>query len=288
MSTASAVSVCICTRNRPEELARCLQSLHASTHPVAQTIVSDDSTDSRTLEMVRASYPWVRFVEGPRKGLGANRNRALAEASGDYVLFIDDDACLGPTFLQQCLGLLAKQPSGGRRVIVSGREDNRGTLVKAHNQSFLGFQNVPYGQGDRLVTIVINATLFPRSLFREIRFDEQLVYGYDEVDVALKAVGRGYTILQCDEAINSHYPSSVNRAYYRAHTEASRLYVTLKRYASYEKKPLKATAYALCGAAHCTAAAIRQRGPAGLLDAWRTVRTARSYWSKRPRGAALG
>lgn len=280
MASAAAITVCICTRNRPEELARCLRSLQASQYSVAQTIVSDDSTETQTREMITRDYPWVQYLPGPRRGLGANRNCALIPASGDYLLFLDDDACLGPSFLDRCLEMLAEQGEFRRHIIVSGRENNRGVLVKAHEQSFLGFQCVPYRQGDTLRTIVINATLFPRELFREIRFDEQLIYGYDEVDISLRAVDRGYRIVQCDEAVNEHYPSVINRSYYRPHADASRLYVTLKRYARYERNPLKASLYVLCASAHCALAALRRRGPAGIADAWRTISSALRYWSR--------
>jgi GT2 family glycosyltransferase len=280
MRSSPSITVCVCTRNRPEELAQCLQSLPGSGYAIAQTVVSDDSTDSRTAEMIERSYPWVQYVQGPRRGLGANRNCALAAAAGDYVLFLDDDARLGRDFVERCLATLAQHDRAPERLIVSGRENNRGVLVRAHDQSFLGFQRVPYRQGDRLKTIVINATLFPRGLFREARFDEQLIYGYDEVDIALKALHCGYAIVQCDEAINEHYPSSVNRAYYRPHTEASRLYVTLKRYARFESRPVKATVYLLCASGHCALTGLRHRGPAGVGDAWRAIRTALGYWSR--------
>jgi GT2 family glycosyltransferase len=280
MSSSPTITVCVCTRNRPGELARCLQSLQLSAHAIAQTVVSDDSTDRLTTELIERSYPWVRYVQGPRRGLGANRNCALAVAEGEYVLFLDDDACLGPHFVDRCLAMLAQYGSAGQRIIVSGRENNRGVLVRAHDQSFLGFQRVPYQPNDPLKTIVINATLFPRALFASVSFDEQLIYGYDEVDIALKAVHRGYRIVQCDEAINDHYPSAVNRSYYRPHAEASRLYVTLNRYARFEDNPLKAVVYVLCASMHCGVAALRRAGPGGVVDARRTIKTAFTYWSK--------
>jgi GT2 family glycosyltransferase len=280
MTSSDCVTVCICTRNRPDELSRCLQSLGKSTSPIAQVVVSDDSTDRRTAELVPSSFPEVKYIDGPRRGLGANRNCAIAAATGHYILFLDDDACLGPTFLANALRAMKLREAGGEEAVVTGREDNRGVLVRAHDQSFLGFQNVPYEATDSLKTIVINATLFPRSLFQEISFDEQLVYGFDEVDIALKAVSRGYKISHCDEAINYHYPSTINRAYYRPHTEASRLYVTLKRYAKVERSPVKATVYFVCASVHCALAGLRRRGPAGIGDACRAIKTALGYWSR--------
>jgi GT2 family glycosyltransferase len=279
VTASDSVTVCVCTRNRPNELSRCLKSLGESSTPVAQVVVSDDSTDRRTADLVPGSFPGVEYIDGPRRGLGANRNCAIAAATGDYILFLDDDACLGPTFLANALRVMKLRESTGEEAIVTGREDNRGVLVRAHDQSFLGFQNVPYEPSDSLKTIVINATLFPRSLFQKISFDEQLIYGFDEVDIALKAVSCGYKISHCDDAINRHYPSTINRSYYSPHTDASRLYVTLKRYARHERKPLKAVVYFVLSSLHCVASAGRRRGLLGFRDAWRTVKTALRYWT---------
>lgn len=268
------VSVLICTRNRPDELRRCLDSVRRSGIAVFETIVADDSTNADTEAILRSDYPWVRYVPGPRRGLGANRNRALGAATGDFVLFLDDDACLGSRFLEQ---VLAACPAG-QPAVITGREDNRGHLVRAHDQSFLGFQNVPYPPGVPLRSIVINSTLWPRSLFAAgLSFDENLVYGYDEVDVAAKALAAGFQILPCDAAVNSHFPSLVNRDYYRPYTEASRLYVTVRRYALLERRYLRAAAYCLAAPLHCLAAAVKRRGLLGARDAWLTVRTAAIY-----------
>jgi len=269
----SRVSVCICTRNRPQELQRCLESLRSSSVPIDQVVVSDDSTDDRTAELLRdepGSSP-VIYVRGPKRGLGANRNLALGAASGDYIIFLDDDACLGERFLERALARMSTDGTARDRLVVSGCEDNRGVIVRAHDQSFLGFQNVAYRGATGLNTIVINSTLFPRALFDVVSFDEHLIYGCDEVDVALQAVRHGYRIVQSEDAINFHYPSAVNRAYYKRHLDVSRLYITFKRYAIYERAYLKAMMFAVLGPAHCIASAIKRRGVRGLADAGRAI-----------------
>lgn len=284
---ATRVSVCICTRNRPEELRRCLDSLGRSSRPVDETIVADDSTDDRTAKMLQGDSN-LKYVEGPRRGLGANRNAAIGAATGDYILFLDDDACLGERFLEDALTCLAPRTAAGR-IVVSGCENNRGVIVKAHDQSFLGFQNVPYADSVGLNTIVINSTLFPSALFAVARFDEKLVYGCDEVDIALHAVRCGYRIVHSDQAVNFHYPSAVNRSFYRPHLDVSRLYITFKRYAVYEQSWLKAVTFAFIAPAHCVLAAIKRRGLAGISDAYRAIATAArfSFEALRPEAAPL-
>jgi GT2 family glycosyltransferase len=268
------VSICVCTRNRPEELRRCLTSILGSAYPVAQTVVSDDSTDGRTRSMVRAHFARMEYLEGPRRGLGANRNHALSAATGDFVLFMDDDACLGEQFIER--SLRAVHPNE-RRVIISGCVAEHGQLIRAHDQTFLGYQRVVYRPGQPLKTIVMSSSLFPRSLFAQVRFDDKLRYGYDEVDIASQALAHGYAIVPCDDAVNSHYPSAVHRDEYMSYKDASRLYVTFKRYAVCERSYLKAALYAVVAPVHCALAGIRRRRLAGLLEALRAISNAGRY-----------
>jgi len=276
--------VCVCTRNRTTELARTLASLSRSTYPIAQVVVSDDGHDGATEAVCRAAEVDVDYVLGPQRGLGANRNRALAAVRSDLVVFLDDDCLLLPDFLDAAVARMrsAEQRHGDERVIVSGRERNRGHLISAGDQTFLGFQSRLYASDERLRSIVINATVFPASVFGRLAFDPQLVYGYEEVDLATRAAASGWVIVHCDDAINDHRPSPRGRDDYDRHVEASRLYVTLRRYARTDRAPLRAAAFAIVAPGHVAAANIRRRGVAGIGPAVRTMMlAARMLWRSR-------
>jgi len=265
-SRVRRVSVCICTRNRPSELAQTLASLSSSTYPISQVVVSDDGHDGSTESVCHAAEVDVDYVLGPRRGLGANRNRALAAVRCELVLFLDDDCLLRPDFLEVAIGRIrsAEQRHGEGRVIVSGRERNRGHIVSAGDQTFLGFQSRLYISDEGLRSIVINATVFPVSVFRSLAFDPRLVYGYEEVDLASRAAASGWMIVQCDDAVNDHRPSARGRQGYDRHVEASRLYVTLRRYARTDRTPARAAVYAIVAPGHVLAANVKRLGVAGI------------------------
>lgn len=265
------VTVCIPTRNRPDDLAECLDSIAVSTIPVTEVVVSDDSTDDRTRDLVAVRYPHVKYVFGPRKGLGPNRNSAIAAASGEWILFLDDDARLGPDFLAEMMR--ARYANADRRIIFTGIEKQVSGLVFPNDQTFLGFQKRPYDSRD-VNTVVINATLFPAALFKEMLFDPRLIYGYDEVDIASCARGAGYRIVLVPSAVNLHFPSPVNRDYYSPHTEAARIYVTFKRYARAERRPLKALFFLAASFIHSMAHYIKRHGFIGIGGAFKMHRAA--------------
>lgn len=91
---AGTVTVAVCTRDRPQDLARCLDSLDvaraAAPGPVDVLVVDNAPPDDATERVVRARAD-VRYVVEPVAGLDVARNRALAEASGGWLAFVDDD-----------------------------------------------------------------------------------------------------------------------------------------------------------------------------------------------------
>src|SRR5215207_8568380 len=151
------VSICICTRNRPDELRECLLSIAQSTIPVNQVLVSDDSTNDRTYQMVSSEFIEAEYIKGPRKGLGANRNNAVSRVNSDRTLFLDDDARLGSSFLESVYACLARSQDP-RRTIVTGleikNENGQELLVYPRDQDFLGFQRVGYEDQEAINTIV--------------------------------------------------------------------------------------------------------------------------------------
>jgi GT2 family glycosyltransferase len=273
------VSVCIPTRNRPDDVLACVRSIRESAVPVAEIVVSDDSTDDRTRDIVRAQCADVTYVEGPRRGLGPNRNNAIALASGDWILFLDDDARLTPDFLTLMYPVM--QAEQGGKTILTGIERNARGLIYPNDQSFLGFQNRAYRDGEPVRTLVMNAALFPAPLLSQLLFDPHLVYGYDEIDIAARALAMGCSIRLCPQAINLHYSSPLNRDFNAPHIEAARIYVTYRKYRWSQRRPGKAVAFLGVSFLHSLAHQLSRRGAGGAkaalqthLSAWRQIRRA--------------
>lgn len=83
-------SIVICTRHRPQDLAMCLASIRDEIASGREVVVVDNGPDRATEAAARA-HPGVRYVAEPRPGLSRARNAGIAAASGDVVVFIDDD-----------------------------------------------------------------------------------------------------------------------------------------------------------------------------------------------------
>ena len=272
------LSVCICTRDRVSSLVRALESCAAQRDALHEVVVADDSTAPSTRETVERDFPWVRWVPGPQRGLGPNRNAAISAATGSHVLFLDDDAMLGPDCLTTAFAAL--EAAGDlhlHRTVVTGTEVKDGLRVAPNNLGFFGHQTRPYRPGEPYKTVVINATVWPRSLFDRVRFDEKLRFGSDEVDISTQAVAQGYRIVFAPDAVNIHAQDPGGRETYEFQADVSRLFVTGKRLLFVQPRPLRALAFLVVAPLHLIGAAVKRDGVAGIGQALKVLRAWAQY-----------
>ena len=86
------VTVAVCTRDRPEDIKRCLDAISKLDYPHLDVLVVDNaSTTDATKTLIETDHPTVRYVQEPRPGLDWARNRAILEAKGEIVAYTDDD-----------------------------------------------------------------------------------------------------------------------------------------------------------------------------------------------------
>jgi O-antigen biosynthesis protein len=87
-----SVTVAVCTRDHPADLAICLDSLVPIDFPGLEILVVDNAPSSdATALLVAERYPQVRYVCEPRPGLDWARNRAIIEAQNEIIAYADDD-----------------------------------------------------------------------------------------------------------------------------------------------------------------------------------------------------
>jgi glycosyltransferase involved in cell wall biosynthesis/GT2 family glycosyltransferase len=96
-----SVVICAFTRDRLEVLSESVDSLRAQTLAAHEIVLVIDHAP-QLLEEVRELWPDLKIVSNrERKGLSGARNTGVAEATGEVVAFLDDDAIAAPDWLER-------------------------------------------------------------------------------------------------------------------------------------------------------------------------------------------
>lgn len=105
-------SIIIPTCNRLSDLRACLEKLvpQLPADGSVEVIIADDSSSLLTKDMVTTLFPAIKWIQGPRSGPAANRNRGSLSALGEWLIFIDDDLTPEPGFLEGYLGAMKVAP----------------------------------------------------------------------------------------------------------------------------------------------------------------------------------
>lgn len=292
------ISACITTRNRTEHLNACLQSLWSSTVKPHNVIVSDDSPDKEVQQknsQVVKQYPGTSYIIGPRAGVCANRNHAVnatSELETDFVAFIDDDISVDPDFIACAVA----------RYIQMSKQQRKYTIISGVTRNEFGYESSPtklsfrgyFTHTDVPQAVAIHAALFPRSFFKEEQWDENIFFGYEDAELCLRALKRGYQILHCPEirVLEMRNESSLAEvnvnglSKYEIYIEAARLYVGVKRYKYLFPNSLKLTIFIAVYFIHMTAHLLKRRS----LKAWSQIinqSKIQQLWKPSPTSSSL-
>jgi glycosyltransferase involved in cell wall biosynthesis len=96
-------SVIIATHNRPTLVQRAVQSVREQTHASCQVLVVSDMDDPATYTVTTGLLgPNDFFVQrNGTSGPAESRNVALQIATGNRIIFLDDDDAFRPDFLER-------------------------------------------------------------------------------------------------------------------------------------------------------------------------------------------
>ena len=248
-------SVVVCSYNGSRTINSCLKNLLALDYPDYEVIVVDDGSTDRTAAIVE-QYP-VRLLRSPNEGLSSARNRGLKAATGEYVVYLDDDAYPNRMWLRY-LELAFRKGDyaavGGPNIVPPDDEPIAQCVARAPG----GPIHVLLSDTEAEHIPGCNMAFERSALLKVGGFDPQFRIAGDDVDLCWRIMDEGWKIGFHPGAMVWHHRRNSVRAYLRQQRNYGRAEAMLER-----KWPAK---YNMAG--HVRWAG-RVYGPGGLVSVLR-------------------
>jgi GT2 family glycosyltransferase len=111
MTEPGLVSAIVVAYESARDLEVCFEALARQTHRSVEALLADNGSRDGGPELVERRFPGVRVLRlGANLGYAAANDRALGEARGEHVLFLNPDCRLAPDYLERALARLAADP----------------------------------------------------------------------------------------------------------------------------------------------------------------------------------
>ena len=272
------VSICIATYRRPRGLARLLDSLERLKLPpelVVETIVVDNDADGSASSIAQSRseslHPFLYCIE-PRQNIAHARNRALSEARGEWMMFIDDDEAADEAWISEYLALVDREECDGAFGPVLAELEELATPW-LDIETFYTRRSYSTGTPVGLADLYTSNALLHRRLFDDRGFDPSFgLTGGSDSEFFQRMQIYGAHFLWCDEARvvefippERHRLGWLSQRAFRGGCVATRLEHTA---GSMSRGYRAARAIAFSGALVLLAPLAALRGRRGLAQVW--------------------
>lgn len=194
----SRVSIIIPCFNAGDYVVAAVDSALAQTYADVEVVVVDDgSTDPRTIEVLDGlQRPRTRIVRQANGGPSAARNRAVREATGEYILPLDADDLFDPTYAEKAVAKINSGPDIG--------------IVYCDAMKFGAASGVWRLPAYTVREMVIDNVIFCSGLYRKADwqavggYNEKLRRGMEDYEFWIKIIGLGRDVRKIDEPL-FHY-----------------------------------------------------------------------------------
>lgn len=205
------VSVIIITYQRHQDVIELLDNLCDQSFHHFEIILVDNDHSSHLKTLLRGTWPFVLKYKNMSENLGVagGRNAGIQMACGEYLVFIDDDALFSmDDALDQVVNLFKMHSDMG---CIAFRIQNYYTGQT--NRGEFPYPDVNYVNQEMLVGYFIGAghAIKKEVLDKAGIYQDDFMYGFEELDLSYRIVNAGYSILYAPNIIVQHKNSPSGR-----------------------------------------------------------------------------
>jgi hypothetical protein len=180
------ISVVIACFNDADYIEQAVCSIKNQTYSNIEIIVVDDGSDAPTKKVLKSIETKIEtLLLQENKGVSAARNNGIAASKGDYIMILDSDDYLEPTFLEKAIKYF--------------REDKEVRMVSC-------YANLIYGKkgkgtlkpkGGNVISFLNNNCALGTSLYKKEDiaaingYDEKMLLGFEDWDFNIRIMALG-------------------------------------------------------------------------------------------------
>ncbi|WP_029192299.1 glycosyltransferase family 2 protein [Paenibacillus harenae] len=222
------VSVCIVTFNSEKDIEDCLKAVFKQSHPIESIIVIDNASFDGTAKYVQQYAEKVHFIANDvNNGFAGGQNQAIRQTLSDYVLVLNPDVTLSPSYVAEIIEVMEREPrigsATGKLVFADNPAimDSAGIGMKRNRQGYdlaAGEPSANWNESRSIFGVSGAAAVYRSAMIKDIAmegqfFDEDFFAYKEDVDVAWRAQKLGWT---------SYYVATAHAAHHRGWKKGGR------------------------------------------------------------------
>ena len=215
------VSIIIVNYNGEHFLKDCLDSLHEQSYTDFEVILVDNNSADHSVEMIEREYPYIILIRNTANhGFARGSNEGIRAACGEYILTLNNDTRLDPSFVEEILYRMESDSRIGicasKMLYPDGRINSTGTCISRSGAAWdRGISEPDNGQYDRpgeVFGACAGAALYRKQMLDEIGlFDEDFFMYMEDVDLSFRARLAGWICMYVPSAIAYHHHGGTAR-----------------------------------------------------------------------------
>ncbi len=234
------ITVIIPNWNGKKLLKQCLKSLECQTFKDFQVFLVDNASEDGSVKMVTRIFPNVRIYRLANNiGFGQAVNFGIKNSESPYLMLLNNDieceaSCLDKIYqhLQNendnCGGVQCRMMNYFERDVIDslGVQIRKGKFYDiAHGKKF----SHKYKKQGHILGLCAGASLYRRKFFEDVGlFDRNFFAGFEDVDISLRGVRKGWYFKYEPQAVVFHHKSfTFNKLSYNKHLELRKNYYLL-------------------------------------------------------------
>ncbi|MGQ9871746.1 glycosyltransferase family 2 protein [Leptodesmis sp.] len=176
-------------------------------------VINDGSTDRETVRILEKydnpewivhseqllkshEKPNLTVIHTPNRGPSAARNTGIRHAKGRYILPLDADDRIAPTYLEKAITILDNEPSVG---IVYCQAELFGDRTELFDLPPYNFPKILLGN------MIVNTSLYRKADWEKVGgYNENMIWGWEDYDFWLSLIELGREVVRIPEILYFH------------------------------------------------------------------------------------